>query len=288
MYPLDPPIVDVRIPVKEPHAAATAYSRSALRHQFPGAQVGDDLHMLFSEPGRTGQTRLSPDILVALNVPRRATRADYDADVLGPPDFILEVVSRSTWRHDWGRKLDCYQQIGVRECLLFDVTGENRARKGELRGYALTPANREPLGEVVLPNGERGVRSEVLGLVAYVAERIRPFWAAGDLGAEDALARSGDRNGHSRRRRSASRGASRASPGRRGAAQSRRTGGTATSVAWRDLRASDNAAGRASRRCSPLQMASSKQWQVSYPDARVLDHNDGPGVEGACHGSEVG
>ena len=178
VYPLDPPIVDVRIPVKEPHAAATAYSRSALRHQFPGAQVGDDLHMLFSEPGKAeeeGQTRLSPDILVALNVPRRATRADYDADVLGPPDFILEVVSRSTWRHDWGRKLDCYQQIGVRECLLFDVTGENRAGEGELRGYALTPAHREPLKEVALPNGKRGVRSEVLGLVAYVAERVRPL-----------------------------------------------------------------------------------------------------------------
>ena len=178
VYPLDPPIVDVRIPVKEPHAAATAYSRSALRHQFPGAQVGDDLHMLFSEPGKAeeeGQTRLSPDILVALNVPRRATRADYDADVLGPPDFILEVVSRSTWRHDWGRKLDCYQQIGVRECLLFDVTGENRAGEGELRGYALTPAHREPLKEVALPNGKRGVRSEVLRLVAYVAERVRPL-----------------------------------------------------------------------------------------------------------------
>ena len=174
VYPLDPPLVDVRIPVKEPHAAATAYSRSVLRHWFPGAQVGDDLHMLFTEPGHTEQTRLSPDILVALNVPRRATRADYDADALGPPDFVLEVVSRSTWRHDRGRKLDCYQQIGVRECLLFDVTGEDRAGEGELWGYALTPEHRERLKEVVLPNGERGLRSEVLGLVAYVAERVPP------------------------------------------------------------------------------------------------------------------
>ena len=32
----------------------------------------------------------------------------------------------------------------------------------------------EPLEEVVLPNGKRGVRSEVLGLVAYVAERKPP------------------------------------------------------------------------------------------------------------------
>ena len=175
VYPLDPPLEDVRIPVKEPHAAATAYSRSALRHRFPGAQVGDDLHMLFSEPGREGQSRLSPDVLVALDVPRRGTRADYDADALGPPDFILEVLSQSTWRHDLGRKLDCYQHIGVRECMFFDVAREDRSRTGrELWGHALTPERQEPLDVVVLPNGERGVRSAVLGLVAYVAERTPP------------------------------------------------------------------------------------------------------------------
>ena len=175
VFPLDPPLEDVRIPVKEPHAAATAYSRAALRRWFPGAQIGDDLHMLFSEPGREGQSRLSPDVLVALDVPRRGTRGDYDADVLGPPDFILEVLSRSTWRHDLERKLRCYQSIGVRECMFFDVTGEDRSRTGrELWGCALTPEREEPLEVVALPNGERGVRSEVLGLVAYVAERTPP------------------------------------------------------------------------------------------------------------------
>ena len=174
-YPLDPPLVDVRVPVKEPHAAATAYSRAALRHRFPGAQVGDDLHMMFSEPGKPEQSSLSPDVFVALKVPRRGTRANYDADELGPPDFILEALSASTWKHDLGRKLDCYQQIGVRECLLFDVTGEDRARTGkELWGYALTADRREPLEELALPNGERGVVCPVLGLVAYVAERTPP------------------------------------------------------------------------------------------------------------------
>ena len=174
-HPLDPPLEDVRIPVKEPHAAATTYSRISLRHRFPQAQVGDDLHMLFSEPGRKGQSRLSPDVLVALDVPRHDTRADYDADVLGPPDFILEVLSRSTWRHDLGRKLKCYQHIGVRECLLFDVAGEDRSGTGkELWGYALTPDRLQPLEVIVLPNGERGVRSAALGLVAYVAERTPP------------------------------------------------------------------------------------------------------------------
>ena len=182
-YPLDPPLVDVRIPVTAPHSAATVYSRYALRHRFPGAEVGDDLHMLFSEPGRPRQSRLSPDIFVALDVPRCATRADYDADALGPPDFVLEVLSQSTWKHDLGRKLDCYQRIGVRECLLFDVTGEDLAGAGkDLWGFALTPERRVPLGEEVLPNGARGVRSAVLGLVAYVAEREPPS-APGEIWA---------------------------------------------------------------------------------------------------------
>ena len=178
-YPLDPPLVDVRIPVKAPHATATAYSRDGLMHRFPDAEVGDDLHILFSEAGRAGgegRSRLSPDVFVALNVPRRGTRADYDVDRFGPPDFVLEVLSRSTWQHDLGRKLDCYQRIGVRECLLFDVAGEDRAGTGkELWGFTLTPERREPLEERALPNGARGVWSAVLGLVAYVAERTPPL-----------------------------------------------------------------------------------------------------------------
>ena len=174
-YPLDPPLEEVHIPGNEPHAAATAYSRNALRHQFPGAHVGDDLMLKFSEPGKAAQSLLAPDVSVALGVPSRGDRASYDADVLGPPDFVLEVLSPSTWKHDLGRKLGCYQRIGVRECLLFDVTRANRAGHGkELWGFALTPERRRPLPEVVLPNGERGVYSEVLGLAAYVAERTPP------------------------------------------------------------------------------------------------------------------
>ena len=174
-YPLDPPLEDVRIPVKEAHAAATAYSRIVLRHRFPGAQVGDDLHLLFTEPDEPKQSRLSPDVMVALNVPRRGTRANYNADRLGPPDFVLEVLSQRTWMHDLGRKLDCYQQIGVRECLLFNATGKSlRQVDKELWGFSLAPGRREPLEGFALPNGERGVRSAVLGLVAYVAERTPP------------------------------------------------------------------------------------------------------------------
>ena len=174
-FPLDPPLPDVRIPVKAPHAAATAYSRDVLMRRYPHAEVGDDMHVIFSEAGRARPSRLAPDVFVALKTPRQPTRGDYEVDRLGPPDFVLEVLSRSTWKHDTGRKLDCYQRMGVRECLLFDVTGEDLAGLDKaLWGYALTPATRLPLEEQTLPNGAVGVRSDVLGLCAYVAERVPP------------------------------------------------------------------------------------------------------------------
>ena len=43
----------------------------------------------------------------------------------------------------------------------------DRGKNGELWGFALTPERREPLAE-------RGMRSEVLELWAYVAERTPP------------------------------------------------------------------------------------------------------------------
>ena len=168
-------MVDVPIPVQPPHANATVYSHLALMYHFPGVEVGQDLMMRFSEPGVVGQSRLAPDVFVALKVPRHGTRSDYDADRLGPPDFVLEVLSARTWKHDVGRKLDCYQRMGVRECLLFDAAGEDRAGTGKaLWGFAMTPERREPLAEVALPNGDRGVASAVLGLVAHVVQRTPP------------------------------------------------------------------------------------------------------------------
>ena len=173
--PLDPPLPDVRLPMKKPHWKAAHYAVDVLEERFPKAEVAEETDILFSEAGMRGQSRLRPDMFVALSVPRSETLADFDIDELGAPDFVLEVLSRTTWRLDLGRKLDCYQKLGVRECLFFDPTGEDLAGNGkELWGYALTASARQPLAEGVLANGERYVSSEVLGLVAYVLARVPP------------------------------------------------------------------------------------------------------------------
>ena len=173
--PRDPPLPDVPLPETKAHRKATRYAVGVFEERFPNAEVTAETDILFSEAGRRGKSRLRPDFLVALSVPRSKTLADFDVAKLGAPDFVMEVLSRTTWELDLGRKLDVYQKIGVRECLFFDPTGEDLAGNGkELWGYALTPNERRPLEEGVLPNGERCVRSAVLGMVAYVLERVPP------------------------------------------------------------------------------------------------------------------
>ena len=45
------------------------------------------------------------------------------------PDFVLEVVSRSTWREDVGRKRQVYERLGVPEYWQYDPTGEYLAQR---------------------------------------------------------------------------------------------------------------------------------------------------------------
>ena len=185
----DPPPGEDMLPMNAPHAAAMRHAADVLELRYRGrrAEVGFDLPVVFRLPdegGRLVPGRLSPDVFVALGVERDERRDEYDATVLPPPDFVLEVLSKSTWRRDEGPKLDAYALLGVRECFLFDATGRRAAPA--LRGFALSPAGARPLPEARLADGSRGVPSEVLGLVAHVSARPTPS-RGGDQGPVLAL-----------------------------------------------------------------------------------------------------
>ena len=173
----DPPPGEDMLPMNAPHAAAMRHAANVLEHRYRGrrAEVGFDLPVVFRLPDERGRLvagRLSPDVFVALGVERDERRDEYDATVLPPPDFVLEVLSKSTWKRDEGPKLDAYALLGVRECFLFDATGRRAAPA--LRGFALSPAGARPLPEVRLADVSRGVPSAVLGLVAHVSARPTP------------------------------------------------------------------------------------------------------------------
>ena len=110
-----------------------------------------------------GESRcIGPDILVAKGVPKLPKRSSYKVWLEGkPPDFVLEIASRSTWRDDRGRKAEFYAEMGVAEYWLFDAKGD--LFQPPLEGHRLESGVYRPLPARASSAG-RVLKSEVLGL----------------------------------------------------------------------------------------------------------------------------
>ena len=149
------------------------YTASALRRvlgRHPGTYVAcyTLLYDTISpdERGRVRPPRVEPDVLVAFGVGNHRRRSYALWREGKAPDFVMEVASVSTWKHDRDEKPALYEKLGVREYFLYDPVGgrlEPRLQGHVLRGgrYRALPLER-------LANGERGLRSEALGLWAYL------------------------------------------------------------------------------------------------------------------------
>ena len=116
-----------------------------------------------------------PDVMVAFGVQRRRFGGSYQTWNMGKvPDFVLEVASTSTWRHDYARKRDLYERLGVREYFVYDAREGHQAltawRADATTGVygEVPPTTHEDLG--------MGIRSELVGLVAFVDESGEFGW----------------------------------------------------------------------------------------------------------------
>ena len=143
--------------------------RRVLRRRRPDVFVAGDL-LVYQEgrpdaAGRVLPVWVAPDVLVSFGVEDR----DRDSYVIWqegkPPDFVMEIASTSTWKRDRDEKPAVYASLGVGEYFLFDAVGGRLEPR--LQGHALRGGAYRPLPPEALPNGEWGVRSEVLGLCVY-------------------------------------------------------------------------------------------------------------------------
>ena len=110
--------------------------------------------------------RLAPDCVVAFGVNPEAivARNGYVISEVGqPPDFVLEVASRSTGRRDYTVKRVGYAGYGVREYWRFDHTG-GRYHDAALAGNRLVAGVYEPIRITEEPDGVKWGHSPVLGL----------------------------------------------------------------------------------------------------------------------------
>ena len=96
------------------------------------------------------------------------------SEVGKPPDFVLEVASRSTGRRDYTVKREGYAAYGVREYWRFDPTG-GEYHDAPLAGDALVDGRYEPLEIVVEPDGRHWGYSEVLELELWREDEVLRF-----------------------------------------------------------------------------------------------------------------
>ena len=106
-----------------------------------------------------------PDLLIAFNVDPTAyyRRNAYVISEQGkPPDFVLEIASRSTGREDTGEKRDVYAAMGIPEYWRFDETGEFHGVR--LAGDRLVSRAYEPIQIDQLSEDTYQGHSEILDL----------------------------------------------------------------------------------------------------------------------------
>ena len=104
---------------------------------------------------------------MVFGVPDRLDRKSYvlwrepEAEIR----FVLEIASASTRRRDHTVKRDVYASLGVRDYLF---APPERDRPARLTGLRLRNHRYHEIAAEVLPDSRRGIRSEVVGLVAHV------------------------------------------------------------------------------------------------------------------------
>jgi Uma2 family endonuclease len=122
--------------------------------------------------------RRNPDLAIAFNANRDAfLRSNgYIISEQGkPPDFVLEIASRSTARIDVGQKREDYELMGIPEYWRFDETGEFHGAR--LAGDRLVEGRYELIPIVELSDGS------LEGYIAVLDLNIR--WEDGELGWYD-------------------------------------------------------------------------------------------------------
>ena len=145
----------------------TSEIRTIIRHQFsdrPDVFVSGEGYLCYDTRIRTGW--LVPDLVVAFGVDTEAifSRNGYVISEVGkPPDFVLEIASRSTGVADYTRKRDAYAVYGALEYWRSDPSG-GRYHDRPLAGDLLVDGVYRPMPIHHEPDGTIWGHSPALGL----------------------------------------------------------------------------------------------------------------------------
>ncbi len=104
-------------------------------------RIATDVYLYASAPHEDMQ-RAAPDVFVYLAIrPDRGQTGTFHAAFDGPPDLVIEILSRSTWTKDMGvgdtlaAKKRFYQRMGVPEYWVYDPERLRGAEAAILEGF---------------------------------------------------------------------------------------------------------------------------------------------------------
>ena len=124
-------------------------------------------HYTVAQPTRHLAGSRYPDLLVAFGADPEAYEASNGYVVLEqgkPPDFVLEIASRSTGREDAGPKRRDYAALGIPEYWRFDHTPTGEHHGTRLAGERLVNGEYVAMDIEELPGGGLQAYSSVLDL----------------------------------------------------------------------------------------------------------------------------
>ena len=125
--------------------------------QSPAVVIRSDMALYFEEGNRAGV--VVPDLFVAFSQTPGGAELSYKVWEEGTvPAFVLEITSKDNWRQDAGAKRRLYEDLGIREYWIIDLTG--RLAK-PITGLRLGPDGVYREIEELPPGGRL---SEVLGV----------------------------------------------------------------------------------------------------------------------------
>jgi Uma2 family endonuclease len=140
----------------------------------PDVYVSGNLFLYYRE----GDPRavVAPDVFVVFGAEKR-DRPSYKLwEEPKAPDFVLEITSKSTRSEDQESKPQTYAQLGVREYVQYDPTGDYL--QPPLQGLRLVAGTYEPLPVTERPEGRFVLYSAVLELELHVEDGQLHFYAA--------------------------------------------------------------------------------------------------------------
>ena len=144
----------------------------------PDVFVGGEGYLCYSPSDVPNAPK--PDCVVALDLPIPAQEIaesnGYAISEIGkPPDFVLEVASKSTGRRDYTDKRDIYAGYGVAEYWRFDHTG-GRYHDAALAGDRLVDGRYEAMPLTTGDDGTIRGYSAALGLELHWYDGWLRFW----------------------------------------------------------------------------------------------------------------